>query len=91
MTVVLCGVVQCGAVRCGGCTSFGARVVVKQQGGLPAELAVEEAAGAHGEGVVVPRQQVVDPQEGLGRVAQAGGGVGHTVVHVHLITLQIVQ
>ena len=78
---------RCSAVLCG--TFVVSRVVVEQQGGLPAELPVKEAAGAHGEGVVVLGQQVVDPQEGLGCVAQAGGGVGDAVVHMHLVALRV--
>lgn len=63
------------------------QLVVEQQRRLPTQLAAEQAAGLHREGVVVAQQQAADAEVRLGGVPQAGRLVGHAVVHVHLVAL----
>lgn len=63
------------------------QLVVEQQSGFPAQLTVEQAAGLHGEGVVVSDHEAGDAEIGFRGVSQVGGVIGHAVVHVHLIAL----
>lgn len=63
------------------------QLVVEQQRWLPTQLAAEQAAGLHREGVVVAQQQAADAEVRLGGVPQAGRLVGHAVVHVHFVAL----
>lgn len=69
------------------CVRTCCQLVVEQQRRLPTELAAEQAAGLHREGVVVAEQQAADAEVRLGGVPQAGRLVGYAVVHVHLVAL----
>lgn len=69
------------------CVRTCCQLVVEQQRWLPTQLAAEQAAGLHREGVVVSQQQAADAEVRLGGVPQAGRLVGHAVVHVHFVAL----
>lgn len=72
------------------CTCSGTpQLVVQQHRGFATELAVHQAASAHWERVVVAHQQITDPEKGLCGISQRCGGVTDTVIHGHLVTLQI--
>lgn len=70
-----------------GCSTC-CQLVIEEECRFPTQLAVQQAAGLHREGVVVCHQQAADPEIGLCGVSQVGGLVGHAVIHMHFIALE---
>lgn len=73
------------------CSSTCSQLVIEQKCRFPAQLTIEQAASLHRESVVVSHQQAADAEIRLCGVSQVGRLVGHTVVHMHFITLEAAQ